>query len=49
VKEQLALYGTLTGEERTAAPSEERARSAEGARVLPLPRRRRAGRRAEGP
>jgi 2-aminoadipate transaminase len=48
VKEQLALYGTLTGEEGTAPPDRDRAPRGEGARVLPLPRRGRGDRRAEG-
>ena len=48
VKEQVALYGTLTGRER---PAEELPRPAEpeGARVLAMPRRDRAGKRAERP
>ena len=48
VKEQVALYGTLTGQQRPPTPRQER-RPAEGARVLPMPRRTGGARRAEGP
>ena len=56
VKEQLALYGTLTGRERppepsAAAPEEEQHAGDEHAyaRVLPLPRREPGGERAKRP
>jgi 2-aminoadipate transaminase len=50
VKEQVALYGTLTGRQRPPGRRRERPPAvAEGARVLPMPRRADGERRAEGP
>ena len=48
VTEQVALYGTLTGRERPAAPQAD-SREPELARVLRLPRRAERARRAGGP
>jgi 2-aminoadipate transaminase len=48
VTEQVALYGTLTGRERLAAPREEPPEPPEMARVLRLPGREERARRAEG-
>jgi hypothetical protein len=46
VKEQVALYGTLTGETRPEAEPERQAAPAEGGEVVPMPPRRREDRRA---
>jgi 2-aminoadipate transaminase len=46
VKEQVALYGTLTGETRPAARPVQPERRADGADVVPLPARRHSERRA---
>jgi 2-aminoadipate transaminase len=48
VTEQVALYGTLTGRERLAAPREEPPEPPEMARVLRLPGREERARRAGG-
>jgi hypothetical protein len=49
VTEQVALYGTLTGEQRAPAPEPEvEAPAEEGARVLRMPPRSTRRRRAEG-
>ena len=50
ITEQVALYGTLTGEQRPAAPEarpSEREREPEGARVVRMPSRSERSRRAE--
>ena len=48
VAEQVALYGTLTGEQRPPAPREQPAADeAEGARVVAMPSRAERARRAE--
>jgi 2-aminoadipate transaminase len=48
VTEQVALYGTLTGEQRTPVQPEAEEASEEGARVLRMPPRSARRRRAEG-
>lgn len=48
VTEQVALYGTLTGERRPEPPATETAPQREGARVLRMPSRAERSRRAEG-